>query len=58
MFAVRLGRRKDVSATFIGSHLNTQPTGGRYDGIIGVLVGIKDLEMMDDLGVEFEGGVT
>ncbi|KAI2795153.1 hypothetical protein POX_a01758 [Penicillium oxalicum] len=57
IFAVRPGRRADVPATFIGSHLDTQPTGGRYDGILGVLAGIETLKRMDEMGLETEGGV-
>lgn len=57
IFAVRPGRRSDVPATFIGSHLDTQPTGGRYDGILGVLSGVEALKRMDEMGLETEGGV-
>ncbi|PLB34551.1 M20 family metallo-hydrolase [Aspergillus candidus] len=57
IFAVRPGRRKDVPATFIGSHLDTQPTGGRYDGILGVLSGVETLKAMNEMGLETEGGV-
>jgi acetylornithine deacetylase/succinyl-diaminopimelate desuccinylase-like protein len=57
IFAVRQGRRKDVPATFIGSHLDTQPTGGRYDGILGVLSGIEVLKTLEELNIETEGGV-
>ncbi|RJE23576.1 Beta-alanine synthase [Aspergillus sclerotialis] len=57
IFAVRPGRRKDVPPTFIGSHLDTQPTGGRYDGILGVLSGIEALKVIDEMGLETEGGV-
>lgn len=57
IFAVRPGRRKDVPATFIGSHLDTQPTGGRYDGILGVLAGIEALKVIDEMGIETEGGI-
>ncbi|BDD55620.1 hypothetical protein MAP00_001115 [Monascus purpureus] len=57
IFAVRPGKRKDVAPTFIGSHLDTQPTGGRYDGILGVLSGIEVLKTMDDMGLETEGGI-
>lgn len=57
IFAVRPGRRTDLPATFIGSHLDTQPTGGRYDGILGVLAGMEALQVMDDLGLESEGGI-
>ncbi|PWY94423.1 beta-alanine synthase [Aspergillus sclerotioniger CBS 115572] len=57
IFAVRPGRRTDVPATFIGSHLDTQPTGGRYDGILGVLSGIEVLKVIDEMGLETEGGI-
>lgn len=57
IFAVRPGKRTDVPATFIGSHLDTQPTGGRYDGILGVLSGVEALKRMDEMGLETEGGV-
>lgn len=57
IFAVRPGRRKDVPPTFIGSHLDTQPTGGRYDGILGVLSGIETLKVIDEMGLETEGGI-
>ncbi|OJD12026.1 hypothetical protein AJ78_07314 [Emergomyces pasteurianus Ep9510] len=57
IFAVRPGRRNDVPATFIGSHLDTQPTGGRYDGILGVCAGIEMLKVLEEKGIETEGGV-
>ncbi|KAJ5225751.1 hypothetical protein N7468_006976 [Penicillium chermesinum] len=57
IFAVRAGKRKDVPATFIGSHLDTQPTGGRYDGILGVLSGVEAMKRIDELGLETEGGI-
>lgn len=57
IFAVRPGRRANVPATFIGSHLDTQPTGGRYDGILGVLAGVEAVKTMVDLGLETEGGI-
>lgn len=57
IFAVRPGRRANVPATFIGSHLDTQPTGGRYDGILGVLAGVEAMKTMVDLGLETEGGI-
>lgn len=57
IFAVREGKRKDVPPVFIGSHLDTQPTGGRYDGILGVLAGVEAIKRIDELGLETEGGV-
>lgn len=53
IFAVRPGRR-DGPATFAGSHLDTQPTGGRYDGILGVLAGVEMLNVLRDNQVETE----
>ena len=35
MFAVRPGQAKDVPPIALGSHLDTQPNGGRFDGILG-----------------------
>lgn len=40
-FAVRPGRRSDVAPIFAGSHLDTQPAAGRYDGILGIHAGIE-----------------
>ncbi len=57
IFAVRPGKRgKDVPATFVGSHLDTQPTGGRYDGIFGVCAGVEMLRVLNDNWIETEGG--
>jgi len=58
IFAVRPGRRgADVPPTFAGSHLDTQPSGGRYDGILGVCAGIEMLRILNDHWIETEGGV-
>lgn len=53
MFAIRPGRR-DGPATFAGSHLDTQPTGGRYDGILGVCAGVEMLRVLEEEQVETE----
>ncbi|TGO29176.1 hypothetical protein BPAE_0018g00650 [Botrytis paeoniae] len=53
IFATRPGR-KDGPATYAGSHLDTQPTGGRYDGILGVHAGIEALRTMNDFDIETE----
>ncbi|KAF3986954.1 hypothetical protein FT663_04117 [Candidozyma haemuli var. vulneris] len=42
IFAIYPGK-KDGLPTAIGSHLDTQPTGGRYDGVLGVLTGLEVL---------------
>jgi N-carbamoyl-L-amino-acid hydrolase len=50
MFALRPGRRTDVPPIAIGSHLDTQPTGGKFDGVLGVLAGLEVLRTLHDLG--------
>ncbi|KAF2724011.1 amidase [Polychaeton citri CBS 116435] len=51
-FAVRPGLNNDAPPTFAGSHLDTQPTGGRYDGILGVTAAIEMLRTLNDNWVE------
>ncbi|EKD12818.1 uncharacterized protein L3040_006972 [Drepanopeziza brunnea f. sp. 'multigermtubi'] len=53
IFAVRPGKR-DGPPTYAGSHLDTQPTGGRYDGILGVHAGIEALKTMNDHNITTE----
>ncbi len=36
---------------YVGSHLDTQPTGGRYDGVLGVLGALEAVRSMNDLGI-------
>jgi len=52
MFALRPGRRSDVAPIAIGSHLDTQPTGGKFDGVLGVLGGLEALKTLHELGYE------
>lgn len=52
IFAVRPGRRADLPPIAIGSHLDTQPTGGKFDGILGVLGGLEVLKTLQDSGYE------
>jgi N-carbamoyl-L-amino-acid hydrolase len=51
MFARRPGLDDSLPPIAIGSHLDTQPTGGKYDGIIGVLAGLEILRTLDDAGL-------
>lgn len=53
-FAVRPGLRNDVAPTYAGSHLDTQPSGGRYDGILGVTAALEMLKVLDENWVETE----
>ncbi|MCW3476072.1 Zn-dependent hydrolase [Limobrevibacterium gyesilva] len=52
IFARRAGRDNSLKPIAIGSHLDTQPTGGKYDGIVGVLAGLEVLRTLNDHGVE------
>lgn len=40
------------ATTFAGSHLDTQPTGGRYDGILGIMAGIEMLRVLKENKIE------
>lgn len=46
VFATYPGKYNDHAPTGMGSHLDTQPTGGRYDGIYGVLAGLQVLRTL------------
>ncbi|WP_439104898.1 Zn-dependent hydrolase [Celeribacter marinus] len=52
MFATRAGTDPDALPVYIGSHLDTQPTGGKYDGVLGVLGGLEAVRTMNDLGIK------
>ncbi|HEY5082236.1 MAG TPA: Zn-dependent hydrolase [Bauldia sp.] len=51
MFARRAGTDESLDPVYIGSHLDTQPTGGRYDGVLGVLSGLELIRTLNDLGI-------
>ena len=52
MFARREGEDPSLPPVYMGSHLDTQPTGGRYDGILGVLGGLEVVRTLNDLNVK------
>ena len=51
MFATRAGTDPEALPVYVGSHLDTQPTGGRYDGVLGVLGGLEVVRTLNDLGI-------
>ena len=51
MFALRPGTDPDALPVYVGSHLDTQPTGGKYDGVLGVLGGLEVVRSLNDLGI-------
>ena len=52
MFARREGTDPDALPVYVGSHLDTQPTGGKYDGVLGVLGGLEIIRSLNDLGIK------
>jgi N-carbamoyl-L-amino-acid hydrolase len=50
MFARRPGKNAAALPIAIGSHLDTQPTGGKFDGPLGVLAGLEALHTLHDVG--------
>ena len=51
MFMTRPGTDPDALPVYVGSHLDTQPTGGRYDGVLGVLAGLEIIRTLNDLNI-------
>ncbi len=51
MFAEFPGTDPDALPVYLGSHLDTQPTGGKYDGVLGVLGGLEVIRSLKDLGI-------
>ena len=52
MFARREGTDVDALPVYVGSHLDTQPTGGLYDGVLGVLGGLEIIRTLNDLDIK------
>ena len=52
MFAHRAGTDSTALPVYVGSHLDTQPTGGKYDGVLGVLGGLEILRTLNDLNIK------
>ncbi len=54
IFARRPGRNNDLAPVGTGSHLDSQPTGGRFDGVYGVLAGLEVIRTLNDHGIVTE----
>lgn len=54
IFARRAGRDDDLPPVVIGSHLDSQPTGGKFDGAYGVLAGLEVLRTLDERAIATE----
>jgi N-carbamoyl-L-amino-acid hydrolase len=52
MFARREGTDPHALPVYVGSHLDTQPTGGKYDGVLGVLGALEIIRTLNDLNIK------
>jgi len=57
IFARRPGRNLALAPVVTGSHLDTQPTGGKFDGAYGVIAGLEVVRTLNDLGYETEAPI-
>jgi N-carbamoyl-L-amino-acid hydrolase len=57
MFARRPGRDPNRLPVLFGSHLDSQPTGGKFDGALGVIAGLEVMRSLNDLGMTTEAPV-
>nr|WP_028725855.1 Zn-dependent hydrolase [Paracoccus zeaxanthinifaciens] len=51
MFMRHEGTEPALDPIYVGSHLDTQPTGGKYDGVLGVLAGLEVVRAIRDMGI-------
>ncbi|MDA3921724.1 MAG: Zn-dependent hydrolase [Salinisphaera sp.] len=52
MFARRPGRNERLAPILIGSHLDSQPLGGRFDGVLGVLAALEAVRALNDAQIQ------
>src|SRR6201990_1985088 len=52
MFALRKGHDMSNPPIALGSHLDTQPTGGKFDGVLGTLAALEVVRTLNDAGIE------
>ncbi|WJV25401.1 MULTISPECIES: Zn-dependent hydrolase [Pseudomonas] len=57
IFARRAGRNPQLPPVMTGSHIDTQPTGGKFDGCYGVMAGLEVIRTLNDLGLQTEAPI-
>jgi N-carbamoyl-L-amino-acid hydrolase len=57
IFARRPGANNDLPPVMMGSHLDSQPTGGKFDGAYGVLAGLEVIRTLNDAGMETDAPI-
>ena len=58
IFGKRAGKGKDLPPVMSGSHIDSQPKGGRFDGILGVMGALEVVRTLNDHGIETERPIT
>src|SRR5260370_16428115 len=58
MFALRKGRDMSKAPVGLGSHLDTQPTGGKFDGVLGTLAALEVVRTLNDAGIDTETPIS
>ena len=56
-FLRRAGRNNALAPVVTGSHIDTQPTGGKFDGNYGVLAGLEVVRTLNDAGIQTEAPI-
>lgn len=57
IFARRSGHNNELAPVMTGSHIDTQPTGGKFDGNYGVLAGLEVVRSLNDAGIQTEAPI-
>ena len=57
MFFRREGRDPTRKPVLLGSHLDSQPTGGKFDGALGVIAGLEVMRTLNDLNIQTEAPI-
>lgn len=58
IFVTLQGKSKNLPPVLIGSHLDTQPTGGKFDGIYGVMAGYEVIKTIKEQGIKPSRPIT
>lgn len=57
IFMRRPGKRADIAPIMTGSHIDTQPTGGKFDGNYGVLAGLEVVRTLNDANIQTDAPI-
>jgi len=57
IMARRPGRNPDAAPVMTGSHIDSQPLGGKFDGAFGVMAGLEVIRALNDAGIETEAPI-